>query len=212
MQPLPHLLAPGAPTSLRALVEEWHRGPGTDTSSQRHLPADLMPAYLIEQMHLANFELWHLEDAARDAAATPEQIAEAKRGIDRTNQRRNDLVERIDQELLRQLAAVGLPRPEAPLHSETPGMMLDRLSILSLKAVHTQEQLEDASLLQSTRDRNRARLGILLEQSDDLYGCLDALWQAVLAGTKRFKLYRQLKMYNDPELNPLLRRDTSRQA
>ena len=154
--------------------------------------------YVLEQ-HRANFDLWHEEDRARDTSATAENIAEVKRAIDRLNQRRNDLVERIDETLL---AAVREQNAEAPLHSETPGLMIDRLSILALKIYHTHEEANRASATEGHRSRNRARLVLLEEQRDDLAGCLDALWAEVLKGTRRFKLYRQMKMYNDPELNP----------
>ena len=93
------------------------------------------------EQHRANFDLWHEEDQARDPEATPERIVEIKRAIDRLNQRRNDLMERIDRVLL---AGAGEQRAEAPLHSETPGMMIDRLSILELKRFHTEEEIARA--------------------------------------------------------------------
>jgi hypothetical protein len=95
-----------------------------------------------------------------------------------------------------------MQNPAAPLHSETPGLIIDRLSILALKIFHTEEQLH-----RSTPDhqaRNRDRLALLIAQRDDLAACLDALWSEIATGTRRFKLYRQLKMYNDPDLNPVL--------
>jgi hypothetical protein len=92
----------------------------------------------------------------------------------------------------------------APLHSETPGLMVDRLSILALKMYHTHEEAYRVSATEAHRRRNRERLALLEEQRNDLAGCLDALWAEVLGGTRRFKLYRQMKMYNDPELNPAI--------
>jgi hypothetical protein len=91
---------------------------------------------------------------------------------------------------------------EAPLHSETPGLMIDRLSILALKVYHTSEETRRASATETHRLWNVDRLALLEEQREDLAACLDALWAEVLKGTRRFKLYRQMKMYNDPELNP----------
>jgi Protein of unknown function (DUF4254) len=88
------------------------------------------------------------------------------------------------------------------LHSETPGLMIDRLSILALKIYHTRDEANRASATEEHRMRNVERLAVLEEQRDDLAGCLDLLWAEVLGGTRRFKLYRQMKMYNDPELNP----------
>ena len=93
---------------------------------------------------------------------------------------------------------------EAPLHSETPGLMIDRLSILALKIYHTREEANRTTATQSHRQRNANRLALLEEQREDLAGCLDVLWEQVLKGQRRFKLYRQMKMYNDPELNPAM--------
>jgi hypothetical protein len=161
---------------------------------------------VIENLHRANFELWHQEDSARDVHAGDAAIATAKRAIDRINQRRNDLIEQCDTLLLEELAAQSLPNPQAELHSETPGLMLDRLSIMSLKRYHTLEEMNRATAPKAHRERNSQRLAILEKQRHDLAACLDRLWQRVLQGNMRFQLYRQLKMYNDPELNPILYR------
>lgn len=159
--------------------------------------------------HRANFDLWHIEDEARAPGATDAELAAVKRRIDATNQERNDLVEEIDRSLLTWLAERGLPNEEAPLNSESPGLIIDRLSILSLKIYHTREQAARADAPEGHAERNRERLRILEEQRADLAGCLDALWRETLAGTRRFKLYRQLKMYNDPSLNPAIYRQGS---
>lgn len=156
------------------------------------------------RLHRANFELWHQEDKARDPSASDAQIADVKRSIDGLNQRRNDLVEHFDGLLLASLEARKLPSPKAKLHSETPGMMLDRLSILALKIYHTQQETERLDAPEGHVERNRERLLLLRSQRDDSAACLDELWADVLSGRGRFKLYRQLKMYNDPALNPVL--------
>jgi len=157
---------------------------------------------LVSGQHHANFELWHIEDEARIPGATDAEIASVKRRIDSVNQRRNDLAEGLDIALLDWLAARGLPNPAAALHSETPGLMIDRLSILALKIYHTREEAERANAPAGHAQRNLERLAVLEEQRTDLAACLDALWGEILAGTRRFKLFRQLKMYNDPSLNP----------
>ena len=172
-----------------------------------HEPSEMPPAAseldaLVVEQHRANFDLWHEEDEARDPGATPEKIVGIKRAIDRLNQQRNDLMERIDRMLL---AEAGEQREEAPLHSETPGMMIDRLSILELKRFHTEEEVARAAGNEHA-ERNRERLAVLNEQRDDLRDALDTLWADVSAGRRRFKLYRQMKMYNDPALNPVLYR------
>ena len=156
----------------------------------------------LAEQHLANFELWHLEDMARAPQATDQDLARGKRLIDQANQRRNDLSEQCDVLLLESLSQQQLPAPDAPLHSESPGLILDRLSILSLKLFHTREEIDRPGSPAGHSERNRQRLQILLEQRGDLAGALDSLWQQVLDRQRGFKLYRQLKMYNDPALNP----------
>jgi len=159
--------------------------------------ADGLMAIAMAQ-HVANFDLWHEEDKARSPEATDGDIAEVKHAIDRLNQKRNDLVEKMDVWLLERLEQ----NEHAPLHSETPGLMIDRLSILALKIYHTEEEEHRETATEAHRRRNADRLVLLKEQRSDLAGCLDALWSEILQGTRRFKLYRQMKMYNDPELNP----------
>ena len=158
---------------------------------------------LILDQHHANFDLWHEEDAARDPAASDSDITQHKQAIDKLNQRRNDLAEQIDLLLL---AEIPVPGVTAPLHSETPGMMIDRLSILTLKRFHTEEETRRRDADPTHHQRNRDRLAILDAQRNDLADCLDTLWQDALCGRRRFNLYRQLKMYNDPTLNPVLYR------
>lgn len=181
----------------------WHSDdtpPAADAST---------PEGLAMLLHRANFDLWHTEDRARDPHATDTAIVEEKHNIDRYNQRRNDLVESFDRLLLSALQPLDLPNAAAPLNSETPGLMLDRLSILALKIYHTREEIDrglhpDSTVPAGHAERNRQRLTLLLEQRTDLAGCLDDLWRQVGAGQRRFKLYCQMKMYNDPTLNPVL--------
>lgn len=180
------------------LTELWHREGAAAPDSR---PDGL--AALIQQHHRANFDLWHQEDLARDPAATDADIAAVKRRIDRLNQQRNDLVERIDEQLA---AAAATQDPHAQLHSETPGAILDRLSILTLKIFHTREEIARPEASATHRVRNQQRLAILERQHRDLLGCLLDLWKQIEQGHRRFQVYRQMKMYNDPDLNPVLRR------
>ncbi|HEX4066236.1 MAG TPA: DUF4254 domain-containing protein [Acidobacteriaceae bacterium] len=156
--------------------------------------------------HRANFDLWHVEDRARAPQAADHEIAAVKRDVDRYNQLRNDLAEQCDLRLTEALRAASLPNPAAELNSESPGLMIDRLSILALKLYHTAVEIDRPNAPLGHSERNRERLVLLQEQRDDLVLCLDRLWQQVLAGTRRFKIYRQLKMYNDPTLNPAIYR------
>ena len=199
------------PTSLSTLVDAraivllqdgrtrlWHQMRPEPVSDQS-LEA------LVEAQHAANFVLWHAEDEARQPSVDDASIVAVKREIDRVNQVRNDTGERIDACLLASLRTASLAE-RGDQHSETPGMMMDRLSILSLKLFHTQEELDRAAAPPGHRERNAERLATLQEQRDDLAGCLDRVWTQVCAGERYFKQYRQLKMYNDPELNPVLYR------
>jgi len=198
---LPQLNAEEVAARFAETTRLWHLCEDTPAASD-----------LLLQLHQANFQLWHLEDRARDPHATDSVIAEVKRSIDRTNQRRNDLVERLDDSLLAALAEHSLPADDVPLHSETPGMILDRLSILSLKIFHTAEETERTDASEEHRQKNHARLEVLRRQRTALTGCLRDLWSETLQGKRRFSLYRQMKMYNDPDLNPVLYRATKDSA
>ena len=186
------------------LNQTWHTSP---LLSDDAAPSDPWLARVARQ-HRANYELWHIEDEARTPGATDAQLADVKRRIDCTNQLRNDLAEELDRALLEWLEPQKLPAEHAPLHSESPGLIIDRLSILSLKIYHTREESERADAPAAHLDRNQARLAILEEQRTDLARCLDVLWRETVDGTRRFKLYRQLKMYNDPTLNPAIYRNS----
>jgi hypothetical protein len=185
-----------------------------ETSAWHHAPQNAGPPRgsatawldLVVRQHRANFDLWHIEDEARTPGAPDSELAAVKRRIDQTNQRRNDLVEELDSLLLAWLEPRALPNLSSPLHSESPGLIVDRLSILALKIYHTREEAERSDAPPGHAQRNLERLAILLDQRADLSTCLDGLWRETLAGTRHFKLYRQLKMYNDPSLNPAVYR------
>jgi hypothetical protein len=181
------------------LVEAWHLAPGDAAVAPS---SDWLE--LVARQHRANFDLWHIEDEARAPGASDAELAEVKRRVDSTNQRRNDLAEELDRALIAWLGERNLPNCDAPLNSESPGLMIDRLSILAMKIWHTREEAERSGVEAGHTERNRERLAILQEQRADLAHCLDRLWRETLEGTRRFKLYRQLKMYNDPSLNPAI--------
>jgi hypothetical protein len=157
----------------------------------------------IEENHRRNARLWDEEDLARRRDAPDAEIVANKRSIDAHNQARNDAVERIDDVLLQRLA--GTMRDDARLHSETAGMMVDRLSILALKvrAMRAQAARPDAD--DAHRAACREKLSRLEAQRSDLAACLDALLADCAAGRARFRIYRQFKMYNDPAFNPHLK-------
>ncbi|MBN2022788.1 MAG: DUF4254 domain-containing protein [Pirellulales bacterium] len=160
---------------------------------------------LVCRQHEQNYRLWHEEDVARSPEVSDADLAEIKRRIDRLNQRRNDLIEQMDDHLIAQLVAEGIgPAPGARLNTETPASAIDRLSILSLRIYHMQEQAAREDADATHRQKAEDRLVILHEQRRDLSRSLAELLGDVFAGRKILKVYRQMKMYNDPTMNPYL--------
>lgn len=164
-------------------------------------PSREIPWSVIERNHQMNFDLWHAEDIARRNDLGLESVRDAKRTIDRSNQARNDAIEQLDVWLLQQLPPLN---PAGQLHTETPGMIIDRLSILSLKLYHMQIEAARESAPEEQRRKCADKCRILREQFDDLRASLKELLVELEKGTRRFKLYQQLKMYNDANLNPQL--------
>ncbi len=184
-------------------VAEWHAGPIANPY------AGFLQA--VCRQHSFNYLLWHEEDIARSPQASTEQIAAVKRAIDGYNQQRNDAIEALDAELLKELnAGKVVPEAGARQNTETPGSTIDRLSILSLRLYHMQEQADRAEASETHRAKARDRLAILWEQHRDLSRSLGELLDDIFAGRKRLKVYFQFKMYNDPTMNPYLyqQRDT----
>ena len=156
---------------------------------------------IVQENHLRNFNLWHEEDIARRDDLGSERVHQAKRAIDRYNQERNNFIERMDMMLVEQLkpSEGGVPR-----NSETPGMIIDRLSILSLKEYHMREEAERTDASEEHRTKCSEKLARIVVQRADLTACLGELLEDVAAGRRTFGVYYQFKMYNDPALNPQL--------
>ena len=146
---------------------------------------------------------WHYEDIIRDPQIDPVEALSLKRRIDRSNQDRTDLVEDIDSYFRQQYSEV-TPLPDARLNTESPAWAVDRLSILALKIYHMQEQVERTDADEEHRERCRLKLDVLLEQQKDLSTAIDQLLEDIAEGRKYMKVYRQMKMYNDPATNPVL--------
>ncbi len=176
-------------------VRHWHKAPPVANGDGF--------LRLVEENHLRNFCIWHEEDVARRRDLPPERIVEAKRAIDRFNQERNDFIERMDELLAVEFTAAS---PDVPLHSESPGMIVDRLSILALKEYHMQEESLRSTATEEHRRTCAEKLAVIQRQRADLTGCLQSLLDDLRTGRRRFTLYRQFKMYNDPALNPELYR------
>ncbi|MBR5440558.1 MAG: DUF4254 domain-containing protein [Prevotella sp.] len=146
---------------------------------------------------------WHLEDIIRDPHIDPVEALLLKRRIDRSNQERTDLVEQIDSHFLQLYADVKV-QPDATINTESPAWAIDRLSILALKIYHMREQAERTDADEQHLERCRQKLAVLLEQQIDLSTAIDQLLADIEAGRKFMKVYRQMKMYNDPATNPVL--------
>ena len=146
---------------------------------------------------------WHFEDIIRDPHINPDEALSLKRRIDRSNQDRTDLVEEIDSYFRQQYSDVK-PQADARLNTESPAWAVDRLSILALKIYHMAEQAERQDAAAEHRSKCKGKLDILLEQQKDLGLAIDQLLEDIEAGTKYMKVYRQMKMYNDPSTNPVL--------
>jgi hypothetical protein len=157
------------------------------------------------QQHQYNYELWHQEDIARSRDVDDQTIAGVKRAIDRLNQLRNDWIEKLDDWITERLAEDNIvPTDTARQNTETPGSCIDRLSILALRLYHLREQLERTDVDQSHLDKVRQRLAIGEAQRRDLSQGLRELFEDLFSGKKRHRTYRQMKMYNDPTMNPYL--------
>lgn len=145
---------------------------------------------------------WHLEDIIRDPKNEPSFLVAIKRRIDASNQHRTDTVEQIDELLSENFKNVKL-QPNARMNSETPAWLLDRMSILQLKIYHFKEQLERNDADKTHLNSVKYKLMILEIQEQDLEKCYDELLEDLGSGQKYMKLYKQMKMYNDPNLNPV---------
>jgi hypothetical protein len=186
----------------RDMVVRWHSH-GVDN------PYDGFLGLVCRQCSF-NYLLWHEEDIARSPDVSDAEIARVKRNIDRYNQQRNDAIEQLDDWITAQLAELQIvPQPGARQASETAGSVIDRLSILALRIYHLQEQAERVDASPQHIESVQRKLAIALAQHDDLSQSLAELLEDIFSGRKRHKTYRQMKMYNDPSLNPYLYRAKS---
>ena len=147
---------------------------------------------------------WHYEDLIRDPDISPEDALVLKRKIDASNQDRTDTVEYIDSYFLNKYKDVQV-KPDATINTESPAWGIDRLSILCLKIYHMREETERTDASDEHRKKCQEKLNVLLEQQKDLSTAIDQLLEAIANGEKYMKVYKQMKMYNDDEMNPVLR-------
>ena len=183
-------------------VSDYHKTDNVDAPCMNPYPEGSFEAILYSKNWVDAVQ-WHLEDIIRDPAIDPVEALALKRRIDRSNQERTDMVERLDSWFLEKYAGVEAV-PDAEINTESPAWALDRLSILALKIYHMKAETDRPEAEASHRDRCRAKLDVLLEQRRDLTEAIDRLLEAYACGRKRMKVYRQMKMYNDPSTNPIL--------
>jgi hypothetical protein len=190
---------------LAHLVDHWHH------FEPEHTEEGLRGR--IGDLHRYNFLLWHEEDIARSPSVTDGRIAQVKRAIDRYNQLRNDCIEKVDDWLVADLAARGIvAAPTAPAATETPGAAIDRLSILELRRYHMREQIERKDATQEHREKAAARMVVLDEQRAHLIHATDRLLSEIYSAARPLRVFRQMKMYNDPTMNPYLYKTAAKAA
>lgn len=183
-------------------IEDYHKSDDVDTPLSNPFAADSLEHLLYLKCWIDTVQ-WHLEDIIRREDIDPAEALKLKRRIDASNQHRTDVVEYIDSYFLDLYKDVKT-RPDACVNTESPAWAIDRLSILALKIYHMQAEVSRSDASAQHRQACRQKLDILLEQRKDLSGAIDRLLEEIAVGTKYMKAYRQMKMYNDPALNPEL--------
>lgn len=184
------------------VIDDYHRCDDVD-APVRNPYTNGSIEYLLYLKNWIDTVQWHLEDIIRDPQIDPVKALEIKRRIDRSNQVRTDMVEYIDSWLLDKYRDV-TPLPTARLNTETPAWAIDRLSILALKIYHMRCETERTDVDEAHRAACRKKLDVLLSQQVDLSRAIEELIEDIEAGRKYMKTYKQMKMYNDPSLNPVL--------
>ncbi|TGJ99218.1 DUF4254 domain-containing protein [Leptospira semungkisensis] len=180
-------------------VQDWHKAEATSTNPH----PDSSLEFLFYKKNQIDTIQWHVEDEIRRPDLPDSELVKFKRKIDALNQERTDLVEQIDDRISAMFQSV-VRKPNARMNSETPAWLIDRMSILELKIYHMDEQTRRTDVSQEHINTCKNKLSVLLEQRKDLALCLDELMDDLSKGDKFYKVYRQMKMYNDKNLNPSL--------
>ena len=183
-------------------INDYHQFDNVDTPINNPFQEKSIEFYLYLKNWIDTVQ-WHLEDIIRDPAIDPVEALQIKRRIDRSNQERTDLVEMIDSYFLQKFANVEI-KADATINTESPAWAIDRLSILQLKIYHMRIEANREDSPEEQRNRCAEKLAVLLEQEKDLTSAIDMLLADMEAGKKYMKVYKQMKMYNDPSLNPVL--------
>lgn len=183
-------------------IDDYHRHDNVDTPIENPY-AEGSLEFLLYHKNWIDTVQWHLEDIIRDPHIDPVDALNLKRRIDRSNQVRCDMVEYIDSYLLDKYKDI-VPAADARINTETPAWAIDRLSILALKIYHMRAEVERDDVDEEHRAACQAKLDVLIQQQQDLSIAIEELIEDIEAGRKYMKVYRQMKMYNDPSLNPIL--------
>ena len=183
-------------------IDDYHVHDDINASVKNPYPEGSFNSLLYSKNWIDTVQ-WHLEDIIRSPSIDPAEALKVKRRIDRSNQDRTDMVERLDDYFFEQFKNVK-PSLGTRINSETPAWLLDRMSILMLKIFHMKEQTDRIDVSQDHVKVTNAKLATLLEQKSDMQLAYDELLEDISKGKRRFKIYRQMKMYNDPSLNPIL--------
>lgn len=183
-------------------IDDYHKTDNVDTPIQNPYPVKSIEYYLYLKNWIDTVQ-WHFEDIIRDPNINPDTALVLKRRIDKSNQDRTDLVELIDSYFLDKYKDVP-PAPDATINTESPAWAVDRLSILALKIYHMRKEVNRTDTTPEHHDQCEKKLNVLLEQKKDLSAAIDQLIADIEAGRKYMKVYKQMKMYNDPALNPVL--------
>ncbi len=185
-----------------ALITTYHIKDSVDQEFNNPHPANSLEHLLYRKCWIDTVQ-WHYEDIIRLPDINPAEALALKRKIDASNQDRTDMVEYIDSYYLNLYKDVSV-KPEATINTESPAWAIDRLSILALKIYHMNEEATRETASQEHRAACQKKLDVLLEQRQDLSTAIDILLSDIASGKKYMKVYKQMKMYNDESLNPML--------
>lgn len=188
-------------------IDDYHVTDHVDAPMKSPYPAGSFEHLLYSKNWIDTVQ-WHLEDIIRLPEINPVEALQIKRRIDKSNQDRTDMVEKMDDYFLDQFKSV-TPKPSAKINSETPAWLLDRMSILLLKIYHMKEQTERKDASAEHIAKCKAKLDVLMEQRSDMQLAFDQLMEDIRTGDRKMKVYRQMKMYNDASLNPMLYQKSS---
>lgn len=183
-------------------INDYHRTDDVDTPLSNPFEMQTIENLLYLKNWIDTVQ-WHLEDIIREPSINPVKALEIKRRIDKSNQDRTDLVELIDSYFLDKYKDVKA-QADAKINTESPAWAIDRLSILALKIYHMQQEVNRPDADTAHKDQCLKKLNVLLEQRTDLSTAIEELLQDIESGLKYMKVYKQMKMYNDPTLNPVL--------